>query len=115
MSQGPILLMLAVVLTIFVACWWFRTPVPDEYELPREYTAENVRLGDMYEVVQGRHTQMFVVTNIQFDLFYFYVVPDESEKSPEIFGWTDRLPSNRLIRQTDLKAFPARLIGLENA
>ncbi|MGB4834224.1 MAG: hypothetical protein WBP40_04295 [Candidatus Moraniibacteriota bacterium] len=94
--------MLAVVLVILGVCWWFRIPGPDEYELPREYTAENVRVGSMYDVVQGRCIQAFVVKNILSDLFYFYVVPDDPEKSPEIIGWAKSLPSNRLIRPDDL-------------
>ncbi|MFZ1654501.1 MAG: hypothetical protein WAT84_01585 [Candidatus Moraniibacteriota bacterium] len=108
--------MLAVVLAMFGVCWWFRTPGPDNYELPDVYTADNVRLYAMYDiVVRGRHTQTFVVENIRDGLFFFRVVPDDSAKRPEIVGWTDRLPSNRLIRRADLQAFPARLIGLETA
>lgn len=84
--QGPIVLMLAVVLVILGVCWWFWIPGPDEYELPTVYTADNLRLGGMYDVTQGRCIQAFVVKNIRDGLFFIHVVPDDPKKDPEIIG-----------------------------
>jgi hypothetical protein len=96
---------------------WFRTWT-DEYELPREYTFENVSVGDTYTIECGRQVQTFDVLNKRAGWFCIEVWADVADggmkpSQPHVMGWTDCLPSNRLIRHADLQAFPARLIGLE--